>query len=397
MLRTADDEALVELISQASRRLIVIAPALTNPVAAAVIARWRLLGGDAVKITLDVNPEVYRLGYGDAAALVALERAGRDLGSILQRHDGIRIGVVIADDVVLAWAPVPALVEAGPRDSNAPNAVLIGKPSEALLAAVGASKEGTATQEIGLDKAELVEIEAVQENLKADPPQKFDVARRVRVFNAAFQFVELRMPGTSIGRKTISIPPQLMGAVDAAMEGRLKTLLNVVPKGHELSGKTLQDERRLLDDEYLAIIPGYGHVVLREQKSVFQAAVESLSKKVDRFKAHVEAELESELSKRVDELFTMLLPRLKEKPPESWLMFVDPSERDTQIERRLRADLKKAVGTAARYVGEMKISLVLRDVTFESLNDQAFVGAARKVFPDLKALHVEFDAARAAS
>ena len=44
----------------------------------------------------------------------------------------------------------------------------------------------------------------------------------------------------------------------------------------------------------------------------------------------------------------------------------------------------------------MKISLVLRDVTFETLNDPAFVATAKKFFPDLKALHVEFDAARAA-
>jgi hypothetical protein len=59
-----DDDQLIGLVQKANRRLLIMAPGLTDRVAKAVCERWPGLGPQAVNVILDVDPEVCRLGYG---------------------------------------------------------------------------------------------------------------------------------------------------------------------------------------------------------------------------------------------------------------------------------------------------------------------------------------------
>lgn len=71
-MTVADDGTLIDLITSARRRLVIIAPGLSASVAAAVAERWRALGPQAVTVTLDVDPEVCRLGLGEFGAVTRL-------------------------------------------------------------------------------------------------------------------------------------------------------------------------------------------------------------------------------------------------------------------------------------------------------------------------------------
>lgn len=392
-LIAATPQAVANLIATATYRLVVLAPAVTREVAEAIENRWRVLGPDRVSITLDVDAEVYRLGYGDEAAMIGLEQVGREVGGLLQRHPGIRIGVVIADERVLVYSPVPELIGAGPRDAAAPNAVLLGAPPPALESALGVGAEGHRTQTIGLDKATASDIAIVHHDLLTNPPLKFDVARRVRVFNAAFQFVELEMSGTSIGRRSVQIPTHLLGVADAKTREQLRTVLRIVPAGHELSGDKLERLRRGIEREYLKSIPRFGQALLRTNKEEFEGKVELLRARVEEFKAEVSKKLQEELAARVGELMAALLPRLKEAPPTEWLLPADPRAREEALHTELQRDLQRAVGSVDGFVGDMRVTVVYKDVTYESLSDEKFLVAARKVFPDLPQLHAEYDAA----
>jgi hypothetical protein len=57
----ASDEYLVDLIRKAHHRLVVIAPALTDLVATAISDRLKDLGRLTISVTVDADPEVYRL------------------------------------------------------------------------------------------------------------------------------------------------------------------------------------------------------------------------------------------------------------------------------------------------------------------------------------------------
>jgi hypothetical protein len=116
----ASDEALVGLILRARSRLVVIAPALTQAVANALSRRFDDLGQLDVTVVLDSDPEVYRLGFGDQAALETIRAASaKDLFD-LREQAGVRIGVVISDNTTMVYSPVSKNIEAGARRSPMP-------------------------------------------------------------------------------------------------------------------------------------------------------------------------------------------------------------------------------------------------------------------------------------
>jgi len=120
----ASDECVIELIKSARNQLVIVAPALTTPVALASADRC----GDetlSLNVVLDADPEVYRLGYGDQAALETLRIAMTASGLALARQAGIRIGLIVADERMLVYSPVPRLIEAGSANPEKPNAVFI--------------------------------------------------------------------------------------------------------------------------------------------------------------------------------------------------------------------------------------------------------------------------------
>ena len=199
----ANDDTLSAFVRQAQRRVLVLAPAVSSRLAAAITETWVRLGASAVSVVLDVEPEVYRLGYGEYEALAHLESVAARLGTTLNRQPGIRIGLVISDEDTIVFSPTPLLIEAGPTRQDNPNAIRLGKPPASMERDVGQGPNGIRDQVVGLDKAEKANIQRVQESLAQNPPQKFDVSRRVRVFNAAFEFVDFELSGTFIDRKTV--------------------------------------------------------------------------------------------------------------------------------------------------------------------------------------------------
>ena len=77
----ANDDLIAKLIATAVRRLVVIAPAVSDTVCSAVRDRLSVLEPESVTLVLDSDPEVYRLGYGSPVALEELHRCGESCRS----------------------------------------------------------------------------------------------------------------------------------------------------------------------------------------------------------------------------------------------------------------------------------------------------------------------------
>lgn len=109
----ATDDVIASMINGAIERLVVVAPAVWPQVATAICERWRVLGSQGVTVVLDSDPEAYRLGYGELAALQELQQTATEVGAEIHHQPGLRIGVVIADNKTLIYTPTAKLVEAG--------------------------------------------------------------------------------------------------------------------------------------------------------------------------------------------------------------------------------------------------------------------------------------------
>ncbi len=389
-LARADDQKLTEFINQTKQRLVVIAPGLRDPVARAVAEKWQALGPANVTVTLDTDPEIVRIGVGTVSALELLEKTAQHLGTVLRRQSGIGIGIVVCDNHTLVFSPTPPIMAADGFPARTNALFLNGAAFAPLNDATSSKADSIFSDETRIG---LALIAKMKEDLANNPPQPVAAAEKIRVFNAFFEFVELKLEGTAIERRTVPIPNELLGlAHNDDLRERMRTSFRLVGDEHRenLSGRELDEVKKRIIAKYLNPLKGYGNAVLRSLKPEFEQEVKDLQKKVDAFKKTVEEYLQKAIDRNCEELKTLLLPGVKKSPLSRWNRF-GPLD-DATIGRLLEDELKKAFGTAKHHIGEMKVTCIFKGVTYELLSDAKFIGVATQAIPTFPTLHREFDA-----
>ena len=86
-----NDETLVASIGSTTQTLVYVAPGITKPVVDALAARLDSQSNLQCTLILDLDPEVYRLGYGTEAGLLALQALATRHHLELRQQEGIRI------------------------------------------------------------------------------------------------------------------------------------------------------------------------------------------------------------------------------------------------------------------------------------------------------------------
>jgi hypothetical protein len=410
---TVDDDYLIMAFGTACRRIVFMTPGISKKVAEGLANAWERLGGNAVSVILDVDPEVYRLGYGDDKGLTRLQEVATKLGQTLCNEPGTRIGLLIVDDRTVVYSPTPLLIEAQPDSGGTrpelgsllpglsrPNGVILGEPPAKLANELGAGPEGAVSRSLGLDSVQAADMEALKEDLTNNPPLKFDVARYERVFNARIEFVELEVLGCSVSRHTANIPSDLMGLADnSEAANRLRSTFKVIGENDTvdaagaLSEKTLKDERKRIADEYLISLPNYGTVILRKNRPEFEREIEELRKKVTAFGVGLKTRLSELIDTNVAKLVEALLPKVAKTPPARWKRFVGAAPTEHQCRLQLEQDIRGAFGSAEALIKEMKVSLLFKGVTYQTLTDPDFRTLVELKIPGLELMQ-EYDAAR---
>jgi hypothetical protein len=388
------DIELVGQVSCAKKRLIVIAPGLSESVAKAIVQKWQELGPDAVQVVLDPDPEVCRLGLGELAALAILHEAAGHLGRQIHQQQGLRVGVVITDETTTVYSPTPQLIEAGGQPGERFNALRFDTPI--LGESPSAYEADLRSLDLHTEPLQKADVQKTAQDLAVNPPVKFDVARKVRVFNARFEFVEFELHGLFLSRKRVPIPADLMGlAKDPKAQKLLRSSFQLIEENSEVSGDRVTRLKQFIVKKYLINLPGYGTVILRTNKSDFEVAVKALERYVHRFQRLLKKKLQAAIDANRDVLTTALLPSVLANPPARWKRFVGERPRKEDTERMLRTELADAFGRADDVFQDMKVKAIFKGVTYESLSDSEFMRVALEKIPVLDALHDEFEAAKA--
>jgi hypothetical protein len=390
----ASDTTLVDLIRRANRRLVVVAPAVTDAVAEAIVARLPDLGLVSITLILDTDPEVYRLGYGTPSALEKLRAASTPNMLDLREQRGVRIGVVISDDRTMIFAPAPMLIEAGSTAAEKPNAIVLdAAAAEKLAVASGAGKVAEpAKQEVGVAALEPEVVQRLQQNLKSDPPQAFDVARKLRVFSSAVQYVELEVSNYRLSTKQIQLPPELIDITDDELRQRVTSRIRTpiaglgpfkvrdqTPDGEkeiEISERWLTEERMRIEKEYTVPIPRFGRVILITRRQKFDAEIGRFKRLVLAYCAAVVAEVETVKESFVGKLVAEYLPRWIEHPPQSLLRYIEhPTQED--IKQQLRRLAVKIFEKAVKF-DRPDVQILYKNIAPESVRDPAFLDPLHK-------------------
>lgn len=291
------------------------------------------------------------------------------------------------------FTPTPRLIEAGPGTVGAANALYLGSTPPALLEDLSIASQGGAR--LGREDLAPTDVEKIQSNLAANPPQQFDIARRMRVFNAFYEFAELELTGVQIDRRQVRIPNHLNGLASESARERLRSTFQLVADGDRLSGTHLRQDRDLIARRFMVTVPRFGSLVKRADKQELENKVEGLRQRVKAFKEELEDKLEVSMKKSLAELVRALLPAVRRSPPKKWCLSDGTRPDNEACERFLEQDLTRAFGTASHLIGGMEVRLQFRGITHETLTDGGFLDAATKVGLDVSRLHEEYDAAKA--
>jgi hypothetical protein len=414
-----NDKTLSDAIRNTQQTLVYVAPGVTKPVVDAIGESLRGKPHLQVTAIIDLDPEVYRLGYGTEEGLRALQELAGQQHFALRQQEGLRVGLLVTDQRSLVYSPTPQLIEAGSMSEDKPNAIIItrdAEPTAALLHACGAPSIGDAgtpppqQAEIGQQPATPIAVEASLASLQEVPPKKFSVARIERVYESKIQFVELELTGYRLSAKRVNIPNDLLVGEDKTFKERLKNSFLLLqgeqritvriptfdletarpkpvqhedsPQTEEWSESTLEENRKALYDDFLINVPRFGQVIMRRNRRDFDKRINLFKAQIEAFNAAIQKELGAKLEEAVQALARTLLPRIRDRLPQRYKRVLTVSEPgDDLLLSILEQDLATCFGTSTE-VFKPELRCVFKDVTYESISDERFREALGKALRD---------------
>jgi hypothetical protein len=324
---SATDEAFIKLIKEAKERLSVIAPGLTRPVAEALVARLKDLPELSLSVILDADAEVYRLGYGDVEALQIIRKACDEQFFDLREQPGVRIGVVISDENTMIFAPVSRNIEAGSSTEDKPNAIFLGeRATEKLAEATGSREE---KREIGHAGMTPARVSQMNEDLKRNPPQNFDLTRKLRVFTAEAEFVELSISNYRMAQRRVALPNEFVsvnddnlkkrisGQLKAPLEkiGPVKIRLEEGGKELEVDEAFINKERQEIEKTFTYVLPKKGRIILKKDREFFDKEVAKLKAIIEKFRKECKKQIDQKREEFTQTMKDEFSKRWQENPP----------------------------------------------------------------------------------
>lgn len=414
------DEALIaQTVRDAQSRVVLCIPGFGDVVGAAVIEAHQRLPAGQLLIVVDGTDKAARLGYGHFDAVFQVLQAGVPM----RLEQGLRLGVLVADEQGWCFATPPLLVDATMEQATAPNALALNpsqiqptlsalgyvpptpkvepphaaakKPEVADKAENATSTEAPTSAEtddlrtIGRVVATIEALQPVQEKLRINPPQAFDVARKVQVFNSLVDFVEIEMTGTQLAHQKVSLPSKLLSVADDATRKRLTTSFSLISPQAKIADKS-KELRQVLDairKKYTHSVAPYGVVALRTDREPLRQAIERVAAQVKAYSEEIKKELGKEIDKSRKQLVENFLPALVKKPPKDLEFELVYGGTDKPIKEQVRDwindQLDKCFPAVDSLLRDMEVRLVIKSVTYEMLKEPKFQKLVRDAYPNV--------------
>jgi hypothetical protein len=400
-------------IFAARRQVLYCGSGVTLPVAGALARARQLLGKACVRVVLDVSDGAARLGYGEFDAITMLRESDVDLR--LER--GLRACILVHDDEGAVFFASPMLVEVADDGGVGVNAMVMHREQVAQVCAAvqfqrvssglpgpqhkrtsdstnsSTSPPGQAVQERDSDEVGSPElgvipvsekvVAEVRRALDENPPQRFDVARKVNVFNSYLEFVEITVTSLRIAQHSVRLPSELLVTVqDDKTANRLVANFKLVDESSKAAKASRVIEKKVVElrQKYLHSLGSkYGNVIRRSKRSAFTEELEKIKAEIAKHQDTVIDQLQSEIDDSRRRLVKGLLPALRRKPPPGLSKFIDGKPDIEVLTEYVDDSLVKVFPRAAELVKEMKLEAIFKGVTYETLKNDEFQEIVRKV------------------
>ena len=152
--------------------------------------------------------------------------------------------------------------------------------------------------------------------------------------------------------------------------------------------------RNHIERDYLIHLTGYGTVVHISNKEKLQKDFEKLNKMVKAYSEGVKKQVETTTESSKQIIIDTLMGNLLIHPPQQYAKFQGGSIPEKELLELVTAEIDRAFEKALGEIQEMKVSLMFKNVTYESLHNLHFLETAKNAMPGVQYLHEEYEAAR---
>jgi hypothetical protein len=282
------------------------------------------------------------------------------------------------------------------RDLDTPS--LFPVSDQTLQSTPGHREQSDPTPEIGKVAVSPKSVIEIADRIKANQVQDFDLTRIVRVFSAHMQFVEFKVEGAQLKSRTVALPRETLSSIrDKRTRARMNTTFKLVPEDSKISGDQIKAAADDIRERYLVHHKIYGSVMLKAKRDAFQKEVGKLRTHIEEYKDEIRKVYNKERARSKVALVQACWRPLSKEPPKSLLARI-VGERPTTEEAKayLEDEIEKVLPTIEEVCEGMSVSLVIKDVTWETLNNGEFVDWLKQKYKHARELKEPFDSYTAA-
>ena len=301
------------------------------------------------------------------------------------------MGIFVCDNQAWAFTPTALYIQKEVQSDETPNAVKLDESMAQNIAIRTSETERSKVNVTDIDTPKEIELgnfilpqdklEDTSKWLEQVPPVPFDIARQVRVFEPYIQFVEIRLRGAELKRPRIRIPYSVLNLISQVeIDYRLQTIFELFPRGTDLTQflenlLSSEIERiRYIYTRYIGQL--WGRVILRSQRNEFDKEIEELrNNMIYLVKSKRLEEYVQESIKRVYDYYLPIVLSAHDKS-----LFQSKPE---QAKEWLWFELERLFPKPEDLIGETKLDVIFRDVTYETLHDPEFVKKLKKAYPEV--------------
>ncbi len=307
-------KTLVDILFKAKKQVVLSLPNINTELADTIIDLKTK--GLQITVFIEIDEQSYRTGYGEIEALKKLTAANVTVSD----KKNVNLYFIIVDSIGYFHFPKSRFTEEEgiaydlfPMEPNQVKAlkflfVVLDEEDEIedeIIEHIDLNVIQTITGSIKTpDKDTIRELITTITN---DPPLKPEYNRKLSVYTAKFQFVELKFKGANLHVKKIKLPSNALPFRDAklkkAVEANLRMFTELPEQEFMKPFFDLKIEVEILRDKYLVYLKERDkNLIKREKKVEFEKELILIQKKVEEVKKALLNKLQAEIGKSRDSI-----------------------------------------------------------------------------------------------
>jgi hypothetical protein len=170
----------------------------------------------------------------------------------------------------------------------------------------------------------------------------------------------------------------------------------MLSKESRISGEAIHRQASEIRKRFIRHHPVYGGVILKSNRATLDAEVAKLKLSVEAHSEAVLTRLDGDVRKSIGGLVQAFWRDIARKPPQELADQGVAKPTTEQAKNYLRYKLTEAFPRAQDLVAEMRVTTVVKDITWNTLSEPGFVDWLRKQWPQRTDLKQPFEQHRAA-